>query len=197
MLEKFSAARPAFTFPEFLQYCETLAAEGRTSGPDQSEFLVYFTKLNLQRMKRWYRTVNLSEAIQEAARQARPQHWYVITEAWCGDSAQNLPVIARIADASAGKIALTIVLRDAQPELMDAYLTKGSRSIPKLVSFTGSGEELFVWGPRPEGAEQLFQQWKAQPDGRDFEAFEKELHTWYHTNNARDLQEVFASLILK
>jgi thioredoxin-like negative regulator of GroEL len=36
----------------------------------------------------------------------KEQIWVVITETWCGDSAQLLPGIAHIADSSEGKIIL-------------------------------------------------------------------------------------------
>ncbi len=189
MFQKFLTAENSFTFETFYHYCELLAAEGRTSGPEQSDFLIHFTKLNFQRMKRWSRTVLLQEATLLAAQNARRQCWFVITEAWCGDSAQNLPVLAKIAEAGGENITLRIVLRDEHPELIEAYLTNGGKSIPKLVSFDAeSGEELFVWGPRPAGATVLFTDWKTNPNGRDFEAFEKELHTWYAGDKGEEVQ---------
>ncbi len=198
MFEKFQTATNPFTFESFFAYCEKLVAEGRTSGPDQSEFLVQFTKLNLQRMKRWHKTVVLADTTHTAIAQTCPQKWFVITEAWCGDSAQNLPVIARMAEASSGKIDLKIVLRDEHPELIDAYLTNGGRSIPKLISFDPeNGVELFNWGPRPAGATTLFKGWKEAPAGRDFEAFEKELHTWYAHDKGMEVQTEISALLLK
>ncbi len=195
MLQQFQST-PAFSFPEFLRFCEELAAAGKTSGPEQSEFLAHFTKLNFQRMKRWYGTHELSGKTVAIAQNARPQNWFVITEAWCGDSAQNLPLLAKIGEASAGKISLSIVLRDEHPHLIDAYLTNGSRSIPKLVSFDAeTGEELFVWGPRPASAEALLQEWKKNPAGRDFEAFEKELHTWYARNKGQETEVEIGNLL--
>lgn len=198
MFEKFQSATNTFTFESFFAYCETLVAEGRTSGPDQSDFLVQFTKLNLQRMKRWHKTVELAETTHTALAQTCPQQWFVITEAWCGDSAQNLPVLARMAEASSGKIDLKIVLRDEHPELINAYLTNGGRSIPKLVSFDPHNKvELFNWGPRPAGASALFLNWKTAPNGRDFEAFEKELHTWYAHDKGEQVQAEVSALLLQ
>lgn len=194
MFEKFTAVAPKFSFEEFLAFCGTLVEEGRTSGPDQSDFLVFFTKLNYQRMLRWTRTAVLFPETTAAAQRAQPQHWFIITEAWCGDSAQNLPLLAKIAHA--GNIPLQIILRDEHPELIDAYLTNGSRSIPKLISFDPiSGNELFTWGPRPGGAEALFQDWKIAPAGRDFETFEKELHTWYAKNKGAETQRELRVLL--
>ncbi len=92
MYASFKAVEPLYTFPQFLAFCEQLVAEGRTSGPNQSEFLIFFTKLNYQRMVRWNRTAELLPETVLAVQKAPAQQWFVITEAWCGDSAQNLPL---------------------------------------------------------------------------------------------------------
>jgi hypothetical protein len=42
--------------------------------------------------------------------------WLVISEGWCGDAAQLLPIINKMAVES-GKIDLRIVLRDENEEL--------------------------------------------------------------------------------
>ena len=89
------------------------------------------------------------------------QMWMVVTEPWCGDSAFLLPVIATAAEAC-DKVTLRILLRDDNLDVMDQYLTGGSRSIPKLVAFAAEGdeegEERFVWGPRPKGAAERFEE---------------------------------------
>ncbi len=198
MYASFKAVEPLYTFPQFLAFCEQLVAEGRTSGPNQSEFLIFFTKLNYQRMVRWNRTAELLPETVLAVQKAPAQQWFVITEAWCGDSAQNLPLIAKIAEAAGSRITLQILLRDEHPELMDAYLTNGSRSIPKLVAFDeASGTELFTWGPRPQSADALYQGWKKDPAGRDFESFEKELHTWYARDKGHETQAELTRLLLE
>lgn len=184
-----------FNYTEFLQLIETLMAEGKTTGNNQSEQYQFYTKLNFQRMQRWNKTFRVSDALEEQLKNQPSQIWWVITEAWCGDSAQNLPGIAKMAAASERKIELRIVLRDEHPEIMDQYLTNGSRSIPKLVAMDEKGSELFQWGPRPATAQTLMMDWKKNPDGKDFETFEKELHTWYAQNKGAELQEEMAVLL--
>ena len=56
----------------------------------------------------------------------------VLAEGWCGDAAQILPVINKIAEYSS-LIDLKVVCRDENPELMDQFLTNGSKSIPKVI----------------------------------------------------------------
>ena len=95
-----------------------------------------------------------------------PQVWMVLTEPWCGDSAFVLPVIAEAASCS-DDVTLRILPRDENLDIMDQYLTGGSRSIPKLVVFTEDGNELFDWGPRPEPAAEYYARLKEEKDSKD------------------------------
>jgi len=44
---------------------------------------------------------------------------------------------------------LRVIQRDANPEVMDRYLTNGSRSIPIVIALDENFQELGHWGPRP------------------------------------------------
>ena len=72
----------------------------------------------------------------------------VLNAAWCLDSANTVPVLARIAEAVPG-VELRLLERDDYPELMDRYLTDGGRSIPLAILLDQSFRELGRWGPRP------------------------------------------------
>ena len=78
----------------------------------------------------------------------------VIAEDWCGDASSTIPILARFADTVPG-MQLRILRRDEHPELMDRYLTNGSRSIPIVIVLDESFRELGHWGPRPS----LLQAW--------------------------------------
>lgn len=186
---------PIHTYPEFLSWVEQLTSEGKTSGPNQTAALVGYTALNHTRMKRISKTLRLDAALLDVLQHTHPQNWMVITEAWCGDSAQNLPILAAMAEASGGKISLHIILRDENPEIMDRYLTHGGRSIPKLVAFNPDGSERFNWGPRPAAAQQLFTNWKHNPEGKSWPDFETDLHTWYARNKGSDVQQELMELL--
>lgn len=186
------------SYPEYYNHVTELVANGATSGNEQTAALIGYTSLNLKRMTRLDKTFRLSDVLRnQLDALAEKQNWWVITEAWCGDSAQNLSTIAGIVAASNGKIELNVVFRDENPELMDAYLTNGSRSIPKLVAFNESGEELFTWGPRPKAAHELLLRWKQDPQGKTWEDFEMELHTWYAKDKTKSLQAEFQVLLGK
>ena len=72
----------------------------------------------------------------------------VITEDWCGDAVNTVPILAKLADATPG-LELRIIRRDPNPEVMDRYLTNGSRSIPIVIVLDEALREVGHWGPRP------------------------------------------------
>jgi hypothetical protein len=72
----------------------------------------------------------------------------VIAEDWCGDASNTVPIVARLADLVPG-FQLRIIMRDKYPEVMDQYLTNGSRSIPIVIALNQDFEEVGHWGPRP------------------------------------------------
>lgn len=186
---------PVLNYEDFICWVDELTSAGKTSGPNQTAALVGYTALNLTRMKRISKTTKLDTSVVEQLNLAATQHWVVITEAWCGDSAQNLPLIAAMTEASNGNISLHIILRDENPLIMDKYLTNGGRSIPKLVAFNENGDELFTWGPRPEAAQELFMRWKKDPQGKSWADFETDLHTWYARNKGADVLRELGELI--
>ncbi len=163
---------------------------------DESEAKNFeYRKLNLQRTVRLEKTFTPSEElISEINKIDLPQTWMVITETWCGDSAQNLPIIAKAVSLN-DKINLRIVLRDENLEIMDNYLTNGSRSIPKLVAFDGNDNELFQWGPRPAYAQNLML--KMKNDGIPKDEMNKELHLWYAKNRGREVEVELVALLKK
>lgn len=77
-----------------------------------------------------------------------PWRILVISEDWCGDASNTVPVIARLAE-TLPEVELRVVKRDEHPELMDRHLTDGSRSIPLAVVLRTDGSVAGQWGPRP------------------------------------------------
>jgi hypothetical protein len=150
-------------------------------------------KLNIQRMTRIDKTYEPGIDIRdEIEKIADNQLWMVITENWCGDSAQNLPYIADIASLNP-KIDLRIILRDSNLDVMDNYLTDGTMSIPKLVAFDGEGIELFQWGARPKAAQEILTDLKAQ--GFEKKYYLEKLHSWYARNRGNDIEKEIILLL--
>lgn len=188
----FGTVSRAFSYEEFVSFTAHLVESGKTTGPDQSPEMLEYTKLNLQRMRRWEKTFKADEALAVQIKNAAPQIWWVITEPWCGDSAQIITQLAAIAQASEGAITLKIILRDENLSVMDQYLTNNSRSVPKLVSVNESGEELFNWGPRPEKAQYIVTNWKKKPEGKTYDELKTEIHLWYTKDKGQSLQREIA-----
>jgi len=185
-----------FSYSEFVDLTERLVQENRTTGANQSEEYLAYTRICLQRMIRWNKTSKVSEALELLLLQVnQPQVWLVITEAWCGDGAQSIPHLAKLADLNP-LITLKIIFRDEHPDLMDAYLTNGNRSIPKLVAMTADlQQELFTWGPKPNYLLDLHAAFKQNSEGRSYLDFLEEVHLWYAKNKQKDLESEIYPLI--
>lgn len=151
----------AMNYSAYMALTEQLVNEGRTSGPNQSEAYVYYTKLNLQRMNRLNKTITIPTELSELiAQKAQHWTWLIITEPWCGDAAQCVPALEKLALCSS-KIQTKYILRDENPEVMNAYLTNGGRSIPKLICLDEQLQGVFTWGPRPDVIQAVMNDLKA------------------------------------
>lgn len=170
------------------------------SNPDDSEdknkSYFEYRKINFQRSSRLEKHFLPSQELITAVKKIiKPQLWMVITETWCGDSAQNLPIISKIARLNSN-IDLRIILRDSNLDMMDNYLTNGvSRSIPILVAFDMEGNEIFRWGPRPKSATQLVKKFRERGVVR--EEYNKKLHLWYGRNRGIELESELVQLLMK
>jgi len=185
-----------FSYSQFVEFTEQLVLENRTSGANQSEDYLSYTRMCLQRMVRWNKTSKVSEELKQLLLQVnQSQVWLIITEAWCGDGAQSIPHLAKQADLNP-LIMLKIVLRDEHPDLMDAYLTNGARSIPKLVAMTADLQvELFTWGPKPKYLLDRHAAFKQNSEGLTYPEFLEEIHLWYAKNKHKDLESEIYPLI--
>lgn len=161
-----------------------------TSKLDHTDYYV----LNWQRSLRNEKTFQLSTTLSEILKGLTTSiTWLVITEPWCGDSAQSLAALHKIAKASNGKIDLKIFYRDSDTTLIDRFLTNGARSIPKLLQLDTQGTVTDVWGPRPKPAQELVVRLKSNPDTAA--TYGEELHKWYAENKMITLQEEIGELL--
>ena len=184
----------SMTFAEYIKLIDDLLMDGKTTGPKQSEEMFGYAKLNRQRMHRLEKTAELSADVVTAAEQLeRKLLWLIITEGWCGDAAQNIPIIEKIASASS-KIETRYVLRDENLELIDRFLTGGARSIPKLIALDAETlEVLGTWGARPAAAQGYFDELKSS--GVEKPLIMEGLQRWYNADKNRSIQSEFAALI--
>lgn len=161
---------------------------------DESEIQnLNYLKLNNHRIQRVLKTYSISPELQNKINQIKsPQTWLVISEDWCGDSSQSLPIIAKIAEVNP-LISLRILTRDDHLDLMDRYLTNGNRSIPKLIAIDENLNELFQWGPRPQTAADIFK--KARESGLGKDDAYKEMHTWYARDKGKSIEAEFVNIL--
>lgn len=188
----------AYSYDEYRELIDNLLKEGKTTGENHSESMLHYTKMNVHRMKRLDRRTELSDKIRTRLEKVeRPMTWLVLTEAWCGDAAQSLPVIQKMADTSS-KIQIRYVLRDQNPELMDQFLTNGrSRSIPKVIVLDMKTlEVLGNWGPRPDTAQELVANLKNR-ENVPKQAAAESLHKWYAADRTESVQKEFLDLLDK
>jgi len=184
----------SMSYAEYIKLIDDLLLDGKTTGTNQSEAMYNYGKLNRQRMHRLEKTVVLNESLREKVQNnKRKMIWLILTEGWCGDAAQNIPSIEKIAAASAGSVVTRYVLRDENLELMDAYLTHNARSIPKLIALDAETlEELGTWGPRPLAAMDLFLESRAR--GQEKPLIMENLQRWYIADKNQAIQTEFEKL---
>ncbi|HEX8366965.1 MAG TPA: thioredoxin family protein [Pyrinomonadaceae bacterium] len=184
----------SMTFAEYIKLIDDLLLDGKTTGTNQSEAMFNYGKLNRQRMHRLEKTVMLDDSVKEKARNVgRKMIWLIITEGWCGDAAQNIPTIEKIA-AESPNIETRYILRDENLELTDKYLTYNARSIPKLVALDAETlEELGTWGPRPQVAMNYF--FEMKKDGLEKPQMMENIQRWYLQDKEQSLQKEFETLL--
>ena len=165
-----------------------LVEKNSTTGNEKTEALANYTKLNDKRMKRWDKTVKISEALQQKIiNYPEKLTLLILTESWCGDAAHIIPVINKIAVLNPN-IELKLVLRDENENLMNHFLTNGGKAIPKLIAVNQDKNVEFTYGPRPEEATQLVNSYKAK-HGALTPEFKEDLQHWYNKNKGQAILE--------
>lgn len=192
-----NSLKNSMSYQAYREMVKQLTLENSTTGNDKTEVFVNHTKLNEQRMKRWDKTIKISKgAHNKIAEFNHKITWLVIVESWCGDGAHMLPVINKIAELNKN-IDLKIVLRDENLELMDLFLTFGSRSVPKLIMIENeTGEVLDTYGPRPSEATSLVNRYKAKYGALTPE-FKEDLQHWYNNDKGQNIIDDITDMLCR
>jgi len=169
----------SYSYLEYKKVVTDLLSQGKSTGNEQSPDLLHYTLLNESRLKRLDKTVTVSNENSEALKALEKEYiWLVIAEGWCGDAAQILPILNKMALAS-DKIELKIIFRDSNDDVMNQYLTNGARAIPKLLIIDKESRKVCNnWGPRPKGAVDLIADYKKQ-FGKINDDAKAKLQLWY------------------
>lgn len=173
------ALEKSFSYSDYRKHISNLILKNKSTGAKQSEDLLNYSKLNETRMNRLDKTLKVpQELLQEFNDLSENYIWLTITEGWCGDAAQIVPVLHKMETIS-DKIDLRLVFRDDNDDLMQLFLTNGSKSIPKVIVLKKETKEVVAtWGPRPEPARKLIADYKAEYGIID-EPIKVKLQKWY------------------
>ncbi|MDP3680844.1 MAG: thioredoxin family protein [Flavobacterium sp.] len=184
------------SYAEYRKLVSDLLLEGKSTGNEQSENLTHYSELNETRMNRLDKTMKITDENSLKLKSLKNEYiWLVISEGWCGDAAQLLPIINKMAIDS-GKIELKIVLRDENEELMKLFLTNKKKSIPiVIVVEKATGSVLGKWGPRPIGATNLITDYKKEFGVID-ETAKTNLQLWYLHDKGISTQNELVNLML-
>lgn len=183
-------------FQEYLNYFRSILdkTEALQEDPYTNPDYLDYTKMNWSRMNRWLKTGVLSAEIKETvAKITRPQHWLIITEPWCGDAAHVIPFLEMISRQNY-LITVEYELRDSAPFSIEQYLTNGSKSIPKLVIRNEAGEDLAIWGPRPEDCQIVYAE--LMKEQAPFEKVKVEIQNWYNADKGVKIQREIGKVLL-
>ncbi len=177
------------SYREYRELIHSLQAENKVTGSVQSEELLAYSKLNDTRMDRWDKYTKLSdETIGAIKADKRKLDILVITEGWCGDSAQITPVIEQIINQNPNW-KTHYILRDDNLDIMDMFLTNGkSRSVPMFILIE-NGEVVGKFGPRPNAAQMAMDDVKAS--GADAHEVKEKLHLWYARDKHQAIEKEF------
>lgn len=141
----------------------------------------------------WRRATVPDEYLRRVAALGGAWHLLVLSEDWCGDAVNTVPVVARLAELSPN-VDMRVLARDENLDLMDAHLTGTSRSIPVVIALDDEFRERGWWGPRP--AE--LQTWVLGP-GRALEKADRyrQVRSWYARDRGRTTLEEVVRMIEK
>jgi hypothetical protein len=177
-------------------YRQHIADVMATPAPDEAlaKMLPHYQE-NVARMDKVAPTVTVLPELQAALAQlTQPYLWAIITEGWCGDASQTVPIFEAVAQASNGKLETRYFLRDSHPELIDKYLTNGGKAIPITVLLhADSLIEVAVWGPRPTPLQAIMQDLKARET--PFKEIVTQVHAWYDQDATRTTQHELLALV--
>lgn len=197
-LEKLIASHyeGAMSYAEYRNMIDEKHEQGLVTGPQQTEALLAYSKMNVQRMNRWDKHAHISEESKNAVNAiSEKMTWLIITEGWCGDAAQIVPIIEKFANENS-LIQTKYILRDEHTEIIDLFLTNGkSRSIPIIVLINEKGDVVGRFGPRPTAAVQLIDELKES--GADSETLKEKLHLWYARDKHEQIELEFSALLKK
>ncbi|MEI7484814.1 MAG: thioredoxin family protein [Ignavibacteriota bacterium] len=181
----------SLSYKDYRNIVDALLSENRTTGNNQDPAMIDITRLNVARMNRIYKTTVINEEMNGFVN--NKQSWVLISEGWCGDAANSVPLIAKMSELS-NNIELHIIIRDEHPEVMNEYLTNGAKSIPILIVLDEQYTELFTWGPRPAELQKEVIEFKKR-ESCEIEELKRNVQMWYLNDKTISTQREILELL--
>jgi Thioredoxin len=192
------------TYAQYLAKTIDLLKEGKTSTTEikPNPKIHTYMQENVERMHRLNAAIFLTpETFKKLATITEAQTWLTISEGWCGDASQVVPIVERMAAANQ-HITHRLIFREEHLDIMDAFLTEGGRSIPKTIVLDGQGKVLNAWGPRPTGLQIVVDELRDRMSTMTkdeqkayFEDIKKIVHDWYDTDKTLSTQSEFRAVL--
>jgi len=184
----------AYSYSSYRNLIKRLIAEGKSTAKEQNDAFLNYSILNDRRMDRLDKTLKITNETLNSIRKLKKDFTFlVISEGWCGDAAQIVPIINKITETSVN-IDLKIVFRDENEELMNQFLTNGNKSIPKIILVDSDYNIINSWGPRPSIATKMVLAYKAKNKILDAK-FKKDLQIWYNKDKGNNTQKDIMKLL--
>ena len=184
----------AYSYASYRSIIKRFIEEGKSTAKEHTDALLDYSILNDKRMDRLDKTLKISDETLNSIQNLKDELTFlVISEGWCGDAAQVVPIINKITETS-GKIDLKIVFRDENEALMNLFLTNGNKSIPKIILVDRDYNIISSWGPRPSIATKMVLAYKAKNGILDAE-FKKNLQIWYNKDKGNNTQQDIVKLL--
>jgi len=194
----------AMSYPAYVELASQLIAQKQTTGTYNSEYWLEKTTQNISLIESLLQSVDIDGKINQILQAHQvPLIWLSITESWCIDSANILPVIYKMSEITP-HINMKVLLRDSS-FIIDSFTTQGSRSIPKVVCLDAESlVVLGVWGPRPLELQAKvmldIRQINNSQDNKNEERHEDiiiKMSSWYKKDKTKSIQqEVFENLLI-
>jgi len=180
---KIIIAKALFNSHSYIEYRKLMAdllKDGKSTAVEQTQERTHYSELNESRMRRLDKTMRITDENDAKLKALTKRYiWLVLSDSWCGDAAQILPILHEMELESDGKIEMKLVLRDENETLMNHFLTHKGKAIPKLIIIDkDTGSVVGDWGPRPQGAVSLIEAYKAEFGSID-ETAKANLQLWY------------------
>lgn len=187
--------KKSLSYQEYRDTLKQLVETKSTTGKDKSDDRVSYTLLNDRRMKRWDKTVKVSQELKDKITNFNKKvTWLVIAESWCGDGANLLPVMNKVAELN-HNITFRVVLRDENEALMDLFSTNGAKSIPKLIMIENkTGQVVNTYGPRSSVPTMMVNDYKKEHRNLTPQ-FKEDLQRWYNLDKGQNILEDLTEIL--